>query len=308
MPEQQSLISSGSLPNHPGVYLIRHRGSSKLYVGSAISLLRRHGEHQRMLRRSGHENDHLQKAWARYGANDFEFVVLLICAAEHILFYEQRALDRYRAAIGWRRLYNHNVNASNRLGSKDSEETRAKKSAKLRGNTRTLGHKLSDDHKAKISVATTRRNLGHKVSDETKAKIGNANRGRIASAETRAKISAAGKGRVFSAEHRARLKGKPSPMLGKHHSVETKTKLSLAGKGRVVSQETRQRISEGVRASIPRRAKKTHCKNGHLLPAEPNEKAGKGLMMRRCQICKRASEKARTIRRKIQRQIEKGMS
>lgn len=242
-----SLSVHSECSNAPGVYLIKHIPSGKVYVGSALNLIRRHGEHQRMLRRGCHENTHLQRAWNRHGPEGFVFTVLLYCASFDLLFYEQRALDHFRARVGWRRLYNSNHSASSRLGSRASKETRAKLSARLIGNTRTLGRKLSPEHKEKIAAATRRRNLGSKLSDVTKAKIGAANSGRIPTAETRAKISSALKGRQFSDEHRSKLTCSPR-FRGKHHSEESAIRISRALKGRVFSEETRKKISEGVRA------------------------------------------------------------
>lgn len=242
-----SLVVNTPLSYAPGVYLITHHSSGKLYVGSAASLSRRHGEHQRMLRRGNHENAHLQRAWSKYGPDGFVFTVLLYCGPADLLFYEQRALDHFRVRVGWRNLYNSNYSASSRLGSRHSPETKAKLSAKLIGNTRTLGRQLSPQHKQKIAIATRRRNLGSTLSEITKAKIGNANRGKIPTEETRAKISAALRGREFSDHHRRNLADSPR-FRGRHHSEEAIARISRALKGRTFSEETRKKISEGVRA------------------------------------------------------------
>lgn len=241
------LLTAKPLIASSGIYAIIHRDSGKLYVGSALSLARRHGEHQRMLRRSDHENDHLQKAWNKYGCEAFTFTILLICAPADLLYYEQRALDYFKTRIGWRRMYNANPNAGSNLGGKMSTRARALLLERLKGNQYTKGHKLSSEHKAKISVFMTKRNTGHRHSEATKAKIAAAHHGKVVSAETRAKISAAGKGRKFSDQHRANLANSPR-FSGKRHSEHSREKISRKLKGRVFSEEYRAKISAGVRA------------------------------------------------------------
>lgn len=235
------------LTTSAGVYLISNQTSGKLYVGSASNLAKRHGEHQRRLRRKDHENDHLQKAWDKHGDEAFEFLVLLICAPDQMIYFEQRALDYYKVKCGWRQMYNANPNAASGLGRRMSARSRALLLERLRGNQYTKGHALSPEHKEKIRIATTRRNLGSKLSEETKVKIGNANRGRIHSPETRAKISAAGKGRKMTAEHKARLASSPR-FSGRHHSEEAKQRMREKLKERIFSDEHRAKISAGVRA------------------------------------------------------------
>lgn len=205
-----------------------------------------------MLRRNDHENDHLQKAWNCHGWESFSFVVLLVCAPSDLLYYEQRALDYYKDKVGWRRMYNANPCAKSNLGRRMSAKAYAMLLERLKGNQYTKGHKLSEQHRAKIGIATTRRNLGSKLSEETKRKIGNANRGRIPSAETRAKISAAGKGRLVSAETKAKLAASRR-FTGRRHSEESRRKISEKLKGRVFSDEERAKNSAGVRAYWERR-------------------------------------------------------
>ena len=95
----------------------------------------------------------------------------------------------------------------------------------------TSGVLLSDETKAKMSVAKKGKSIGPK-SAETREKMSaakkgenNPSHGRILSAETREKMSAASKGR------------KSPRMTGKKHSEETKAKMSL-------SHRTRMPISE----------------------------------------------------------------
>jgi hypothetical protein len=55
--------------------------------------------------------------------------------------------------------------------------------------------------------------------------------GRSISQQTRAKLSAA-------------IRGRPSPMKGKHHSVESKARIGYANFGRTHTEETKTKLSE----------------------------------------------------------------
>lgn len=102
-----------------------------------------------------------------------------------------------------------------------SPETRAKRSASLKGRV------FSVEHRAKIGLASKNRAPG------VYAKIGESQRGRTATLETRAKLSAAGKGKKRSEETRARM-----VIAAKNRSPERYAKTGAKLKGRVFSTET----------------------------------------------------------------------
>lgn len=118
------------LSNACGVYQIRNTVNGKRYVGSASSaggIQARFKAHRNALKRGDHKNEHLLRAWRKYGAEAFVFEPLLICASEDCLMYEQFALDTG--------LFEYNIcpTAENVLGRRHSEETKAKISAAHRG-------------------------------------------------------------------------------------------------------------------------------------------------------------------------------
>ena len=61
-----------------GIYAIRNLVTQKKYVGSAVCVSKRVDQHIRSLRRGRHHSIKLQRAWDKYGAAAFEFVVLAI--------------------------------------------------------------------------------------------------------------------------------------------------------------------------------------------------------------------------------------
>lgn len=68
-----------------GVYAIRNKTNDKLYIGSTFYFGGRKSGHWGDLKRNKHKNNYLQKAWNKYGEDNFEFIILEI-ADESILF------------------------------------------------------------------------------------------------------------------------------------------------------------------------------------------------------------------------------
>jgi len=155
-----------------GIYEIANRLNGKRYIGSAVCFNKRWAEHRSLLGRDSHHSKILQQAWNKYGAQAFVFRVLLICAKENLLMFEQACFD------GLHPEYNISPTAGSLLGYKTSDETKLKLSKSL---------------------------AGRKRSPEICAKIGNGHRGKTISAEARAKISAAKIGKKLSAKARANM-------------------------------------------------------------------------------------------------------
>lgn len=80
-------------PCASGVYQICCIPTRKIYVGSAVNIAKRWGEHVRALRRGKHRNCHLQNAWNKYGEGQFEFSVLEYVDVIHLLQAEQEWID-----------------------------------------------------------------------------------------------------------------------------------------------------------------------------------------------------------------------
>lgn len=148
------------LLNKTGIYKITNKIDGKFYYGSASESFRRRWEsHRGELTRQAHANIYLQRAWNKYGADIFEFNIILVCAPEDCLYYEQLFLNKY-----WdncKVCYNMCPTAGNCFGKKDSNETRKKKSDMRRGK------KLTDEAKKKVAKSK----LGISRTEDTKKKI-----------------------------------------------------------------------------------------------------------------------------------------
>lgn len=83
-----------------GVYQIRNLTTNALYVGSTCtSFAARWATHKKRLRNGSHENEHLLRAYRKYGPVAFSFEILeIVTDPNQVLLTEQRWLDSYRAA------------------------------------------------------------------------------------------------------------------------------------------------------------------------------------------------------------------
>ena len=128
----------------------------------------------------------------------------------------------HRRNVGRKHTDEHKAKISSTLtGHKRTPETRARMSSAQMGNTSSLGYKRTAEERANISARLmgntnalgNTNTLGHALTEEHKAKLSKAHMGHKTSAETRAKISAALKGKKLTKEHKAKLsavkKGKP---------------------------------------------------------------------------------------------------
>lgn len=146
-----------------GIYKITNTMNGNCYVGSAVNIAHRWYEHRCDLRGGRHHGKMLQRAFSKYGMEVLSFSKLLLCAPEHLLFYEQRAIDILKPE------YNCAKVAGSQLGMKHSPETITKLKERRKHQIRPP---CSLETKAKISKANTgKRYVGRLVSAETRAKL-----------------------------------------------------------------------------------------------------------------------------------------
>ena len=211
-----------------GIYKILNIVTEDFYEGSAVCIGIRWRRHCYELCKNIHGNEHLQRAWNKYGEDNFEFSVLELCEKELLLVREQWYFDNDHPA------YNINPVAGSSLGTKRSDATRARMSEAQKGNTNNLGHIATAETRAKIGVANKGKPggmFGKHHTEETLAKISVANTGKHRTEESCARMSVA-------------HKSKPDARLGKHHSEETLAKMRSAAKNRLpISEVTRAKLS-----------------------------------------------------------------
>lgn len=105
-----------------GIYKILNKLNNKSYIGSAVKISGRWGNHRKRLRENWHHSIYLQRAWNKYGEENFEFIIVEECAKEILLEREQFYIDTVKPE------YNMSKIAGNCLGFKHSVESNLKKS------------------------------------------------------------------------------------------------------------------------------------------------------------------------------------
>lgn len=139
-----------------GIYQIVNKINGKSYIGSSINLKYRKYSHFRELKHGIHHSLTLQRAYNKYGKDNFEYKILTTCNKEECIKLEQEYLDRLKPE------YNICNIAGNCLGRKFSEESKAKmRKAKE-------GFKHSEETKQKFLGRSHREDVRKKISESMK--------------------------------------------------------------------------------------------------------------------------------------------
>jgi group I intron endonuclease len=117
-----------------GIYLWRNKIDGRVLVGqtgSTKGFLRRKSQYLSDLRSGRYmkKNKHFQRAWNKYGKNNFEFIILeILYNDKHLTAYEQSFVNYYKTLPGG--IYNQSGPVDNPLRGATigpcSEEKRAK--------------------------------------------------------------------------------------------------------------------------------------------------------------------------------------
>lgn len=165
-----------------GIYMIQNKVNNKIYIGQAVDIEDRWGEHRRGLRGGYHHNKHLQNSWKRDGEENFEFTVLLECEESNLNMYEEYyifELMTYDPRVGYNKDYGGK-------SGRPTEETKRKLSEARKGEKHHMyGKQLSEEAKRKMSES----HKGRQFSEETRRKLSEAKKGKHRSEETKRKIS-----------------------------------------------------------------------------------------------------------------------
>lgn len=204
-----------------GVYSIKCSANRKLYIGSSSrGCSQRWWDHKKALRTNTHHSVLLQRAWNKYGEQQFVFEMVEITIPDKAVVREQHYMDLYETTNPQK-----GFNICSKAGS-------------CRGVIRT------DEQRRKMSEAQRRRKP---PSDETKRKMSESQRGKKMSPEAIEKTRRAHLGRKYSAEQR---RANSERNKGKKLSPQHLQKLIDANRGRVISDDTRKKIGDSNRGKV----------------------------------------------------------
>jgi group I intron endonuclease len=160
-----------------GIYSILNKINNKRYIGKACDIKGRWANHMSELKYEKHVNPHLQRAWIKYGKENFEFSVLEYCEKNLLKDREQHWCDFYntfnrdlgynigKCADSWNRGMKMSKEHCEKLSKIQKERMTPEILQRLR--TACLGKKLTEFQKEALRIA----NLGRPHSEETKQKI-----------------------------------------------------------------------------------------------------------------------------------------
>lgn len=156
-----------------GIYQIRNILTNDVYIGSAINFHGRKLRHWSKLRRNIHHSIILQRAWTKYGEENFVFEIIEKCVIKKELLKEreQHYLDTLNPK------YNILKYALSVLGFKHSEETKRQMSIKRGGNgirkvkLTKYNRKKNSPLNEKTKKLISKKLKGIKKSENHKAKI-----------------------------------------------------------------------------------------------------------------------------------------
>lgn len=103
-----------------GIYGIICIQNNKIYIGSALNILRRINVHKGQLKQNKHYNKKLQNAWNKYGNKTFYFKIIEKCHKEDLISKEQYYINNFNFS---KDLFNLNPTAGSCIGVIQSADT-----------------------------------------------------------------------------------------------------------------------------------------------------------------------------------------
>ena len=143
-----------------GIYKIVNLVNRKVYIGQTKeSFQRRYWLHRWKLRNGNHDNSYLQRAWNKYGEDNFVFEVIEILPKDRMDEREKFWIAYYRKETGCYSI--QDGGQPENLNFYISPEIRKKQGERNR--ERMLGKKLSEETKRKMSESRTGKRVKKKT-------------------------------------------------------------------------------------------------------------------------------------------------
>lgn len=259
-----------------GIYEIKCVVNGRAYIGSSVNMPRRMRVHRWALEGNRHVNAKLQAAWNKYGRAAFVFSVLMRCDPSSRLFFEQRAINVFRAVdVGFNLARDVN---SPQLGISHGTEARQKISQALRG--RVVGEHtraalrasgLAQREQVSQKMAEIVRNRPHEIYQ----RIAAANTGKTRSEESRRRIAQANKAKWERADYRAARLVDLERARAAGQNSESRAKMAAAQRARYADPAERERVGARSRGRKNSPETKEKMRQAALLREERKRLAAK---------------------------------
>ena len=154
-----------------GIYGIQNTITGEWYIGQSMDIAKRHRAHLRNLESGKHENEHLQRAFNKYGAEGFTFSVLEECPSAEL---DAKEIAWITEKDAHKHGYNMTDGGGGIRGHHFSEEVRKKMSVSHKGQP------VSEEQRQKMRLAKSgekHHQWGKPIPEETKSKISNTLKG-----------------------------------------------------------------------------------------------------------------------------------
>lgn len=152
-----------------GIYKIENTINHKIYIGQSNDIETRWTHHKWELNNHKHGNDHLQKAWDKFGEENFIFEIVELCDESVIDEKEQEYIKLF-SSLSCQNGYN--LDSGGSWNKHHSQETKNKMSIKRSGkvNSEETRLKISQNRKGKCS-GEQHWNYGKKMPKELQDKL-----------------------------------------------------------------------------------------------------------------------------------------
>lgn len=80
-----------------GIYKIENLVNGKVYIGQSKHVKQRWSEHKKALRKGYHRNQFLQRAWDKYGEENFSHEILELCEIDELNDLEIKYIQQYNS-------------------------------------------------------------------------------------------------------------------------------------------------------------------------------------------------------------------
>ncbi len=127
-----------------GIYKITNLIDGKIYIGQTVNYRKRKTSHFSKLKQGKHHNEHLQRAFDKYGENAFKIELLKECKIEELDELEQYYIKKFDACNCKK---GYNLMQGGQIYREFTKEAREKMSKAGKG------RKFSYEHRKKISLA-----------------------------------------------------------------------------------------------------------------------------------------------------------